>query len=302
MSREAYQAAHAGGVIDTATGIPKSREEMHKFYEFIRNQARDAESKAGEGNLEFPAGYMFKDPVHIEEEELGDPVEFLLAEMDRHGITQVITNVDDGGNGARAVREHPDRFAAGIGVDPNQGMEAVRRIQRIADEFDLKSVSAFPAGLYPQVAVNDKKFYPVYAKCVELDITFGTTIGVPGPRIPFEPQQVAYLDEVCWFFPELRIVMRHGAEPWTALAVKLMLKWPNLYYSTSAFAPKHYPDDIVYFANTRGADKVLYAGYFPMGLSLDRIFSEMPAVPFRDHVWPKFLRENAARLLRIDPS
>ena len=105
--------------------------------------------------------------------------------MDRHGITKVITNVDDGGNGARAVREHPDRFAAGIGVDPNQGMDAVRRIQRIADEFDLKSVSAFPAGLYPQVALNDKKFFPIYAKCVELDVTFATTIGVPGPRIPF---------------------------------------------------------------------------------------------------------------------
>ena len=91
------------------------------------------------------------------------------------------------------------------------------------------------------------------------------------------PQHVERIDEVCWFFPELKFVMRHGAEPWTALAVKLMLKWPNLYYSTSAFAPKHYPKDIIDFANTRGADKVMYAGYFPMGLSLERIFSELPA-------------------------
>ena len=101
------------------------------------------------------------------------------------------------------MRDHPDRFAAGIGVDPNQGMEAVRRIQRIADEFDLKSVERVPRGLHPQVAVNDKKFYPIYAKCVELDVAFATTIGVPGPRIPFAPQDVAHLDEVCWFFPEL---------------------------------------------------------------------------------------------------
>src|SRR5207249_6006 len=83
---------------------------------------------------------------------------------------------------------------------------------------------------------------------------------------------VELIDEVCWFFPELRIVMRHGAEPWDALAVKLMLKWPNLYYSTSAFAPKFYPKTIIDFANTRGAHKVMYAGYFPMGLSLERIF------------------------------
>jgi hypothetical protein len=56
----------------------------------------------------------------------------------------------------------------------------------------------------------------------------------------------------------------------------------------------------VYFANTRGADKVIYSGYFPMGLTLDRIFGELPDVGFRDHVWPKFLRENAQGLLGLD--
>jgi predicted TIM-barrel fold metal-dependent hydrolase len=113
-------------------------------------------------------------------------------------------------------------------------------------------------------------------------------------------QHVELVDEVCWFFPELKFVMRHGAEPWTDLAVKLLLKWPNLYYSTSAFAPRHYPKAIVDYANTRGADKVMYAGYFPMGLSLERIFGELPHVPFRDHVWPKFLRENALRVFRLE--
>src|SRR6185503_7890887 len=95
-------------------------------------------------------------------------------------------------------------------------------------------------------------------------------------------------------------VMRHGAEPWADLAAKLLLKWPNLYYSTSAFAPKYYPKAIVDYANTRGADKILYAGYFPMGLSLDKIFEQMPAVAFKDEVWPKFLRENAMRVFKLD--
>ena len=129
-------------------------------------------------------------------------------------------------------------------------MEAVRKIERYAAEWDLKCVGAFPAGLNPQVAVDDKKWFPIYMKCVELDIAFASTMGVPGPRIPFSPQDVARLDEVCWFFPELKFVTRHGCEPWTELAVKLMLKWPNLYYSTTAFAPKHFPKDIIDYANT----------------------------------------------------
>jgi hypothetical protein len=78
-----------------------------------------------------------------------------------------------------------------------------------------------------------------------------------------------------------------------------MLKYPNLYYSTSAFSPKHNPKDIVNFANTRGKDKIMYAGYFPMGLSLDKIFTEMENVPFKDEVWPKFLGENAKKLLKL---
>ena len=107
-------------------------------------------------------------------------------------------------------------------------------------------------------------------------------------------------DQVCYDFPDLRLVMRHGAEPWEELAVKLMLKWPGLYYMTSAFAPKYYPKAIIDYANTRGADKIMYAGYYPMGLSLERIFTELPDVPFRDHVWPKFLRENALRVFNLD--
>ena len=294
MSNAAFEAARAGGVVDTAVGMPKSREEMYEFYSFIRKQTRDAESKEG-GGLEFPAGYMFKDVPKWEEGELDDPVAFLVAELDRHNINQAIVHVEDT-PGQRAVREHPDRFFAGINIDPNEGMDAVRKIDRYAKDWDLKCVGAFPAGLYPQVALNDKKFFPIYAKCVELDVTFASTVGVPGPRIPFAPQMVEYLDEICWFFPELRFVTRHGCEPWTALAVKLMLKWPNLYYSTTAFAPKHYPKDIINYANTRGADKIIFSGYFPAGLTYDRQFSELPDVPFREHVWPKFLRENAAGL------
>ena len=141
--------------------------------------------------------------------------------------------------------------------------------------------------------------YPIYAKCVELGIPIFCCAGVPGPRVSVAPQHVELIDEVMYDFPELVFVTRHGCEPWEALAVKLMLKWPNLHYSTSAFAPKHYPQAIIDFANTRGADKIIYAGYFPMGLHIDRIMTEMPAVGFKDEVWPKFLRDNAKRVLKL---
>jgi uncharacterized protein len=164
----------------------------------------------------------------------------------------------------------------------------------------VRSVGMFPAGTFPQVAINDKLMYPIYSKCVELDIPVFCCAGIPGPRLKFDPQRVELIDEVMFDFPDLVFVTRHGCEPWTELMVKLMLKWPNLYYSTSAFAPKYYPKDIINFANSRGSEKIIYAGYFPMGLSLERIMTEMVDVPFKENVWPKFLRENAARILKLD--
>ena len=247
-----------------------------------------------------PAEYMFKDiPEELKTADNRlDSVAETLAQMDAHNIRVGVVHMSDD-RAPEAMRRYPDRFVAIRPVDPNQGMDAVRLIQREYDEGLIKGVSFFPSGQQPPVPINSKLAYPVYAKCIELGLPIFINVGVPGPRIPMMPQWVGHLDEVAYDLPELKVVMRHGAEPDVDLAVKLLLKWPNLYYSTSAFAPKYWPEAIVKFANSRGAGKVLYGGYFPMGLELTRIFAEMDAVPFKDAVWPKFLRDNAAKVLGI---
>ena len=290
---EAFEAARAQGAIDTFLSMPAPRAEKAKVYDYIRKQTMDDASQS----MEMPAEYMFKGVPKYE--ELTDPVAEVLAQMDEHGIRMMMPGIHENQHAKRACTEHPDRFAGIVAVDPNTGMESVRNLTRFVREEGAVSAHVWGTGLVPQVPINDKKMYPLYAKCVELDIPIFVNAGVPGPRVPMACQDVALIDEVCWFFPDLKFVMRHGAEPWTELMVKLLLKWPNLYYSTSAFAPKHYPDDIINFANTRGADKILYAGYYSAGLGLDRIFSELPNVPFRDHVWPKFLRENAIKVFGL---
>jgi len=231
-----------------------------KTYDFLRKAARDKESKE---SFRFPVEYMFKG-VPYDFGKDADPLEATLSEMDKWGIERAMIGIG-GETSRRALREHPKRFIACAQVD-----------------------------------INDKRFFPLYAKACELGVAFFVNAGVPGPRVPMHCQHVEHLDEVCWFFPELTLVTYHGCEPWQDLMVKLMLKWPGLHYATSAFAPRYYPKAIIDYANTRGADKVLYAGYFPMGLSLERIMTEMRSVPFRDPVWPKFLRENALRVLRLD--
>ena len=240
---------------------------------------------------------MFKDIPETGSHD--DFIQYTLDQMDKFHINMAMVGFHESSEvKIKASKDHPDRFFFDMPVNPNIENEA-HNIKRMHDEYGIKAVSAFPSGMHPQIAINDPKWHPIYEMCIELDIPFFCCVGVPGPRIPMAPQKVELIDEVCWYFPELKFVMRHGAEPWTALACKLMLKYPNLYYSTSAFSPKHYPKDVMHYANTRGQDKVMYAGYFPMGLSLDKIFNEMESVPLKKEVLPKFLGENAKKLLKL---
>jgi uncharacterized protein len=278
-------------VIDTMIGFPH---EGSAQYDFIRKQTKDRESKE---DFEFPVEYMFKDvPQGLSTD---DPVSLVLQQMDRFGIEKAMIGVGEE-SAQLALKMFPDRFVPSGNIDdPNDVMGSVNAIRREHEQFGIRAASVFPAGTFPQVPIDDPKMYPIYATCVELGIPIFVCAGVPGPRVPFAPQEVSRIDVVMFDFPDLVFVTRHGCEPWEDLAVKLMLKWPNLYYSTSAFAPKYYPKAIIDYANTRGADKILYAGYFPMGLSLERIFSDMPHVPLKDEVWPKFLYGNAARILGL---
>ena len=251
---------------------------------------------------EHTADYMFKQIP----EGAAEPVAATLAAMDAHGVDVGLVSTSSPAALA-AAGAHPDRFVlethVGTMGEPFDIVGSVRRIRAEHAEHGTRAVSLFPVGPVPAVPVDSAAAYPIYATCVELGLPIFVNAGVPGPRVPMAAQHVARFDQVCYDFPDLTIVMRHGAEPWTDLAVKLMLKWPGLHYSTSAFAPKHYPAAILDYLNTRGAEKVLYGGYHPMALTLDRIFAELGGLAAADRVradrWEPFLSGNARRILGL---
>ena len=279
--------------IDLMLGIPE-QEDRSDWYKFMEPLLRDEESRS---MFKMPAQYMFKEIPETGSHD--DFIQFTINEMDRYCINMAMVGFHEKSDiKIKAAKNHADRFIFDLPINPNIKDEAIN-IKRIYETYGIKAVSAFPSGMHPQIPINDQKWHPIYKMCIELDIPFFCCVGVPGPRIPMAPQKVELIDEVCWYFPDLKFVMRHGAEPWTALACKLMLKYPNLYYSTSAFSPKHYPEDILHFANTRGKEKVMYAGYYPMGLSLKKIFTELEHLPLKKEVLPRFLGENAKKLLKL---
>lgn len=256
--------------------------EIKKFF-------RDADSQSGPS-----LGYLFPGS----QERGGVTAEQILDKMDAVGIEIGVLSVaqDDPDHALKVIDKYPDRFVGAVRLNPHLGMECVRKLESLVKNHPVKAAKVSAHTI--QKPYNDKIYYPVYAKCIELDIPITANVGIPGPRVPGEAQNPIYLDEVCWFFPELKIVMTHIGEPWQFTCVKLMVKWPNLYYMTSAFAPKHYPQEIIYYMNTRGADKVMFATDYPL-LPFDRCVKEAKALPLRDHVWAKFFRENALRVFKL---
>src|SRR6185295_14335455 len=221
----------------------------------------------------------------------------LIEAMDRAAVEKCIITTDAEHPSEHALsfpKDDPDRFVLSLSLDPRNGMNAVRALERMVrtQPVVLARITPFMVGAVPP---NDRVYYPVYAKCIELDLPIAINTGLPGPPMPGQCQDPMYLDEVCVFFPELKLVMAHGADPWWDVAIRLMIKYRNLYLQTSAYAPRYFPPQLIHFMNTRGKDKIMFASDHPV-LSFERCVKEAEELDLREGVLDKFLYSNAERL------
>jgi len=228
----------------------------------------------------------------------GTKPEALLAEMDAAGVALGGLCSTDLEWTARVVARWPERFFGIVSPDPTDIMACLRTLERAVREYGFKAVKIEPF-LWDRPP-TDRLFYPVYAKCVELDVTFTTQIGHTGPLYPSEVGRPIHLDRVALDFPELRIVGGHIGWPWTDEAIAVAWKHRNVWIDTSAHVPKHFPPAFVHFLQTFGKDKCLFASDWPL-LPVARPLDELERYcPMPEEVRRKFLRENAVRAFKLD--
>ena len=159
---------------------------------------------------------------------------------------------------------HPDRFAGLASVDLSRPMEAVRELKRRVEEDGFKGLRMLP-WLW-ETPPTDRRFYPLFAACVELGVPFCTQVGHTGPLMPSDVgRPIPYIDQVAIDFPELVIVGGHIGYPWTEEMVAVCRKHENVYIDTSAYTPKRYPRELVDYMKSRsGRRKVLWGSNYPM--------------------------------------
>ena len=212
-----------------------------------------------------------------------DPADEARQERQEHRPRPTLRARASGSILARRRRLQPPAADAGAAQPRNRSCATTR------SRYAVVGPSFWGDGMYPP---SDAVYYPLYTKCCELDLPLCVNTGIPGPPIPGEAQNPIHLDRVCVRFPELRLCMIHGADPWWDVAIRLMLKYRNLRLMTSAWSPKRLPPALLHYLATRGTDRILFASDYPV-LSMQRCLDEARALDLTPEVRDAWLYGNA---------
>ena len=201
---------------------------------------------------------------------------------------------------ADAVQKHPDRFSGLAGLDPTEGMKGVRKFEHAVREYGFVGAHFYPHWF--ELAPDHAKWYPFYAKCVELDVPVQLQVGqslVYNPERPLRSVgRPITLDAVACDFPELKLVGIHVGIPWTEEMIAMAWKHANVYIGADAHSPKYWPQSFIHYINTFGKDKVLFGTDYPV-LDFERTRAEVEALGLREDAKRKLLRDNAVRLYKL---
>ena len=263
--------------------------------------------------LERPEGYGFDNYNGIfrgraecapaEDVPQGSRMKKFLAEMDSAGVEVGIVGASNK-TLSRICQAHPDRFVGLAAMSPLDGMRGVREFERLVREEGIGGLRV--VALYNMIPASDRRYYPLYAKCVELDVPVRvyTSMNYANDR-PYDLGHPRHLDDVAIDFPELRIVAGLAGWPWVNDMIGLLRRHPNLYCDTAAHRPRHFAtpgsgwEPFLQFGNTLLQDKIMVGlsrGIFKV--PFEQLIGEYQELPLKDTVIEKWLHGNAARFFR----
>jgi predicted TIM-barrel fold metal-dependent hydrolase len=206
----------------------------------------------------------------------------------------------------KAMADHPDVFLAFCGVDPWKGEAALEEVRRCHGEYGVLGVGELNPSrqrFYP----NDRRFYPLWELCAELDLVVMFHCGFPGAGAGTpggmgyqldHARPVPYLDAVAADFPELRIIAAHPGWPWYLENLAACWHKKNDYIDLSGWAPKYLPAEVVRYADSLITSRVLFGSDWPV-IDPDRWLTEFAELPFKDASRQRILLDNACELFGL---
>lgn len=231
----------------------------------------------------------------------------LLAEMDAAGVEiGVITGRKSRSRFGSVTNEealaiaarYPGRFVVCGAIDPSDPAEALREVDRIVDEWRMPAASLEPGFAPTPMRINDRRLYPIYARCAERKLPVILTSSLnTGPDIGYcQPVDV---DQVAHDFPDLRLVIAHACWPWVQPMLGVAFRRENVWLSPDIYAinlPGR--DDFALAARGYLQDRFLFASGYPFA-PVGGAVEAYRNMCFNADVMEKVFRRNAAELLGL---
>ncbi|MBW1709661.1 MAG: amidohydrolase [Deltaproteobacteria bacterium] len=218
------------------------------------------------------------------------------------GTTGMWASVDDTW---ALAREFEGRIIPFFRSSPHEGMPNVKEFEDAVRKKGFKGLVV--SGFRENLPSNHKKYYPFYAKCVELDVParITTALHLYTDR-PMGLCRPSHLDEIACDFPELTIVAGLGGWPWVPELVAVATRHRNVYIDLSCQRPENVKRDgsgyevLIEHGNRWLQDQIIFAsGWGTQGLPLKQIIRETEELTKNDTIKRKWMYENAARVLKI---
>lgn len=204
---------------------------------------------------------------------------------------------------AAFCRKHGPRYVGFAGVDPHKGMAAIRELEHAVRTLGLRGLNI--QGFENRIDIDDPRMYPLYAKCIELDIPLNLHTSVNfSVETAMDHGHPRKLDRVMVHFPELRVCASPPGFPWVHELVAVAWRHPNVSIGLVAVRPKYLAvansgyEGLLQYGNSVLQDRIIFGSSYP-ALPVERCIREIEALPLKDGVKRKWLHDNAARFLGL---
>lgn len=238
-------------------------------------------------------------------------MDLMFQEMDEAGIEMGVIGVpaptakpgfESTGNQAIAdlVKRFPKRFVGFGSLDAADPARALEDISKVVD-MGLSGLTLEPSTSRVSRRFNDRVFYPIFEAAQKRKLPVLTVMScLLGPYM--DDCHPEFVDHVATDFPQLNVIIQHGAWPYSREACGVAYKQKNVYLVPGQYVHYEFPgsEDYVKGANRQLSDQMLFGSVYPNCGPLKEVRQIVESLGFAsEEIKAKYLGGNARRLLGL---
>ena len=187
------------------------------------------------------------------------------------------------------VMSRPDRFAGLAAYNPHAIGESMQELERVITQWHFRGVYIVWDGT--EVKLLDACMYPLYARCVELDVPLMLAVSNAGESAILSSMRILLRD-----FPELRVILAWATAANVDVMVAACNQHPTLAVAFDGRVAAGQESTLRDWLTTDGEYRCMWGSN---GMSWKRLLQHVSSYSLPEAVLNSLLYENALRAFRL---